>query len=673
MNRQPTSFLAELQQRKVIRVGAAYAVIAWGIAEVADLVLENFDAPSWIMQSLLVAMALGLPVALLLAWVFELTPEGIRREREIDRGSKTTSGVGRWLDFTLIALLSVALIYFVARHDWGGDAADVAVTGAKSIAVLPFENMSDSQENAFFASGVHEDVLTYLAKVADLRVISRTSVKQFAEGTRDVAAIAAELGVDNVVEGSVRRAGNRVRVTAQLIDARTEEHVWAESYDRDLSDVFEIQSAIAQEIVDALQATLSADERAAIENIPTRNIAAYDKYSQARAIRRGTTYSTESIARIEPLLLEAVALDPDFAVAYAMLGSIHTNFYWLALDRSDERLARARAAIDRAFELQPNLPEARAALAEYYYRGFNNYSRALKELQAAHAQFPNNSEILELMGILQRRLGRWDESIESLRAATQLDPGDVGKKHVLLETLVAANDWDAAAAYGDALMAKYAGEPWLRKHRAVIYYSGFGDVAATRAALADDGSVVLDPDYIFMALTLKLMDGNYEGALAQLADFGAFFRHFPQGPGGEAYVRSWIYDLMGDEAAERAAAAEAIELLEPVIDADEYDAASWLLLVAECHVQLGRPEEGIRMARQVLEMHPLSRDAFQAPEFRSRAARVLALAGNVDEALAVLEPLVDQPRGPTRWDLRLHPFWAFLRDDPRFVALVRES
>ena len=274
------------------------------------------------------------------------------------------------------------------------------------------------------------------------------------------------------------------------------------------------------------------------------------------------------------------------------------------------------------------------------------------------------------MGILQRRLGYWAESLDSMRAATQLDPGDVGKKQLLLETMVAAHAWDEAREFGDALTAKYAAETWLREHRADLYLSGYGDVPAARAALGDDGKIVLDPDFLYLALTLKLMAEDYEGALAQLAENGAFFERFPQGPGGRAYVRSWIYDLKGDEDAMRRNAAESIELLEPVAAEDDVDAGSWVLLIAESHVHLGRPEEGLRIAREVLALNPVSRDAFEAPELRARAARVMALAGEVDEAVAILAELVDRPGGPSRWDLRLHPFWQFLRDDPRFLALA---
>ncbi|MEL6214378.1 MAG: hypothetical protein AAFQ99_01750, partial [Pseudomonadota bacterium] len=500
--------------------------------------------------------------------------------------------------------------------------------------------------------------------------ISRSSVQQFTGDVRDLGEIAAALDVDHIVEGSVRRAGNTVRVTAQLIDARTDVSIWAESYDRDLSDVFEIQTAIAKEIVAALEARLSPDEEQAIARVPTRDIEAYDKFSEARAIRRDLIYGVQSISEMEPLLIEAVSLDPDFAVAWALLGAVHTSFYWLDLDRTEARLDRARAAIDRSFELAPNLPEARAALAEYYYRGFSNFPRALAELEVAYEQFPNNAELLELMGVLQRRLGRWPEAIDSLRAATQLDPGDLGKKQLLLETLSRGHEWEQARDLADALSATYATQTWLRGERAGIYYYGFGATEAAWEALGDTDETVPDPEFLYLKLTLLLMRGEYDAAMAAVAADGAFFETFPQGPGGRAYIYLWIEGLRGDGEAVRVQAQETVRLLEPLLDVNEPKDSSWWLLVGEALTKLGQPERGNEIARAVLELNPLARDALETPGTRARVARLLMMTGAVDEGLQILSAVVDQPAGPTRWELRLHPFWDFIRDDPRFAALA---
>lgn len=667
MTNPSASFFEELKRRSVIRVGVAYLVVAWLIAQVADLGLDAFEAPAWVMQSVLLVLVLGFPVALFLAWVFELTPEGIKHDAEVDHSGLPASAKGRRLDLAIIGLLSVALLYFLVTHEWGGGAGVAGDSGPKSIAVLPFENLSDSQENAFFASGVHEDILTYLAKVADLHVISRASVRQFADGRRDIEAIADKLGVENIVEGSVRRAGNTVRVTAQLIDVRTGAQVWAENYDRDLANVFEIQTAVAREIVAALQAQLSAEERTAINNVPTRNIEAYDRYAQARAMRRNNAYANARMLEAESLLLEAVALDPDFAVAYAMLGSVHTNIYWQDIDLSEERLRRAKAAIDRAFELQPDLPEARAALAEYYYRGFSNYTRALREIETAHEQYPNNTEILELMGVLQRRLGQWDESIQSLRAATQLDPTDFSKRHALLETMVRAHEWESASAYGDELLIAYPDDDSIVAMRANTYVSGYGNVDAAARLLADRG-IVLDVDHLYLNLLLAWISGDYDRALALLDEYRPVMQPFP--PGTREFVLSWTYAFKGEDERAREYAALSIEGLSAIADTSDPNVSSWTMLNAESYVRIGQPEEGLRIARAVLAANPLDGDAFTAPGHYANAARIMAMAGEVDEGLDTLAIVLDKPGGPTSWDIRLLPVWNFLRGNPRFAAMI---
>ncbi len=667
MTDKDTSFLNELKQRNVIRVGLAYAVVAWLIAQVADLVLESFEAPSWVMRAVLIALALGFALALLLAWVFEITPQGIRRETDIDRTDPGATRSGRRLDAVIILLLAGALVYFVAAHDWTPESGDPASAGPKSIAVLPFENMSDQRDNAYFASGVHEDILTHLSKIADLRVIARSSVAPLAADPRGIRSIANQLGVDHIVEGSVRRADNRVRVTAQLIDARTEEQIWAESYDRDLSDVFEIQSAIAREISRALQAELSTEEAETISRAPTSSIEAYEKYAEARAIRRDSAYNAAQIRAMAPLLEDAVRLDPEFALAHALLGSVYTNFYWLSIDRSDERLERARTTIDRAFALQPDLPEARAALAEYYYRGFKNYPRALEELEAAHHRFPNNTNILELMGVIQRRLGQWDDAIESLRAASQLDPGDLSKKHLLLETTIRAHEWDAASAYGDQLLADYPDDPIFRAMRGTVFMSGYGDLDAADRLL-EGLTPRMDPECFIAELTLALYTARYDQALALVEEYDALLSLFPDGSGD--YLRSWITGFQGDEAASLRYAERVVEALEPQVRSDDIETSTWKLMAAEAHARLGNEQEALRISRAALAMNPRERDAFEAPQHRVTAARVIALAGEVEEGLDLLEPHVATPGGVSPWELRLHPAWRFLDDQPRFREMA---
>jgi TolB-like protein len=296
----------------------------------------------------------------------------------------------------------------------------------KSVAVLPFENLSEDKANAYFADGVQDEILTDLAKVADLKVISRTSVMQYKNlATRNLREIAQQLGVAHVLEGSVQRTGNRVRVSAQLIDARTDMHLWAEHYDRDLADVFAIQSEIAKKIADQLQAKISPSEKAAIEKAPTTDLAAFDLYERAKALWADVTdplHATEKLPQAAQLLDEAVARDPQFLLAWCLLSRVHGALYWTGHDRTQPRLELANVAVQTALRLQPEAGEAHRALATYYYYGFRDYARARSELAVARRTLPNDAEIFLYTGLIDRREGHWDDSTRNLERALELDP-----------------------------------------------------------------------------------------------------------------------------------------------------------------------------------------------------------------------------------------------------------
>src|SRR3989440_54721 len=280
----PATFLTELKRRKVYRVAVAYAIVAWLLIQAASILFPTFEAPAWVMKVFISAIILGFPVALIFAWAFEITPEGIKRAEEVDLGKSITHRTGRKLDFLIIAVLLLVIAVF-AYQRIGPGRKGPAVVPDKSIAVLPFENLSSDKENAFFTDGVQDEILTNLARIADLKVISRTSVMQYKSGVaRNLRKIGEELGVAHVVEGSVQRASNKVRVNAQLIDARNDRHEWAENYDRPIDDVFAIQSEIAKAIADQLQAKLSPNEKASIGERPTADVVAFEEYSKAKTL-----------------------------------------------------------------------------------------------------------------------------------------------------------------------------------------------------------------------------------------------------------------------------------------------------------------------------------------------------------------------------------------------------
>ena len=362
----------------------------------------------------------------------------------------------------IVSVLALAMSVWFSFHREAKNIAEIPKKGAaasipeKSIAVLPFENFSTDKENAFFADGIHDEVLTYLGKVADLKVISRTSVMQYKNAAmRNVREIAQQLGVANVLEGSVQRSGNRVRVTAQLIDARTDTHLWAERYDRDLADVFAIQSEIAKKIADQLQAKISLSEKAAIEKAPTTDLLAYDLYLRAQALFADTSdavHAREKLPQAAQLLDEALTRDPNFLQAWCLLSRVHSVAYFRGHDHTPARLDLAKAALERAMRLQPDAGEVHLALANYYYHGFRDYKRARNELALARQTLPNNADVFLYTGFIDRREGRWEEATRNFERALELDP----RNFFILQQLALAYGWqrryaDESRSYDRAL------------------------------------------------------------------------------------------------------------------------------------------------------------------------------------------------------------------------------
>src|SRR2546428_6408830 len=419
------NFFAELKRRIVYKVAIAYAVVAWLLMQVASQIFPFFDIPNWAVRLVVLLLVIGFPGALILAWAFELTPEGIKRAEDVDLSKPITRKTGRKLDFSIIAvlLLAIGILLFQRLHPTVSPAVSSSLE--KSIAVLPFENFSEDKAFAFFADGVQDEILTDLAKIADLKVISRTSVMQYKNtATRNLPEIAQALKVAHILEGSVQRSANRVRVSAQLIDARNDTHVWAEKYDRDLADVFAIQSEIAEKIADQLQAKLSPTEKSAMNERPTSDMVAYDLYLRAKELIYDVVNARqkENYFKAVQLLDQAVARDPAFLLAHCQLAYAHDLIYFQDYDHTEARLALAETCVRAAVRLHPDAGETHLAQAIHFYWGYRNYDRAREELAKAQRALPNNAQIFQFLGLIDRRQGRWDEAIRNLERAVDLDP-----------------------------------------------------------------------------------------------------------------------------------------------------------------------------------------------------------------------------------------------------------
>ena len=432
------SFFRELKERKVYRVALGYAVVAWLVIQISATVMPAYHAPEWILPIFITAVALGFPVALVLAWAFDVTPSGVEKTSE---GVGTVAARNRrnvWL-LAAVGLLIAALAIgsYWLWHPWRNASAAKLVTTStasesptvarpaipeKSVAVLPFDNLSRDPDNAYFAEGIQEEILTRLAKIADLKVISRTSTQRFQSKPGNLAEIAKQLGVANILEGSVQKAGDQVRVNVQLLNAQTDFHLWADTYDRKLVDIFGVESEIARAIADALQAKLTGGEQRELAVKPTNNPEAYDAYLRGLALEARTRSFLSDQAKVVGFYERAGQLDPAFALAWARLSRANAQMYFAGLDSTSARRDAAERALNTAQKLQPNSPETLLAQAYYQYWVRRDYELAKATFARVRELLPGSSNVPGALALIARRQGHWDESVAYWEQTLVLDP-----------------------------------------------------------------------------------------------------------------------------------------------------------------------------------------------------------------------------------------------------------
>lgn len=571
-----------------------------------------------------------------------------------------------------VALLS--LIIWKWQFKRAPDLTDrISQVPSKSIAVLPFENLSADPENAFFADGVQDEILTNLAKIADLKVISRTSVMQYKTSVkRNLREIAKALGVANVVEGNVQRTGNRIRMRAQLIDARTDMHLWAEQYDRDLADVFAIQSEIAKTIADHLQAKISAGEKTEIDKTPTSDLAAYDLYVKGQALWADVSdpiHAREKLPQAALFLNEAVARDPHFLLAWCLLCKTHGALYKQGYDHSPARLNLAHAAAQTALRLQPDAGEAHLALASYYYYGLGDFKRARGELVIARRALPNNPEVFEYTGFMDRREGRWEEATRNLEHALELDPRNLFLLQQLALTYQPQRRYSEEAQIWDRLLTIAPGDPLTRVSQALIPFHSQADlkpyVTTLTAMIAETPNVAPDVDSPFYAVcernpaSLERTLKNYplDGEIS----YGVNVPH--------TYWEGVVARARGDAAKAQSAFAAVREEVAKIVDKQpNFPAALSLLGVVDAG--LGRKEEALREGRHACELLPVSKDALDGAVLAVNLAQIYAWTGEKDLAIQQIDTVERVPNRLSYGVLKLHPYWDSLRGDPRFEKLV---
>src|SRR5882724_6680822 len=658
-----TGFFEEVKRRKVYRVAAAYIIVAGGIIPILSATFPAWELPSWSLRLVILLLLVGFPIALILAWAYDITPQGIRATPET-----TAPRTGRRRNIIMLiatgVVISAATGFFLMPHL-------AAHKVDKSIAVLPFENLSDEKENAYFADGIQDDLLTNLSKIGDLRVISRTSVMQYRGRPTNIRDIGKALGVSNILEGSVRRSGNKVRVNVQLIDANTDEHLWAYDYDRDVIDVFAIQSELAREIAKALQAKLSPAEESRMTTKPTENDKAYEAFVKAHNL--SCAYEDQAKLRQSAQFYQrAIDLDPNFALALARYSQLES---WMLRthDASPEHRERARSLAERALQLKPDLPEGHLALGFSYYYGDNNYDAALKEFEIAQRGLPNESEVYLAIGAIQRRQGKWAESTENLEKAASLNPKDTWPLQNLALNYEMLRNFDAANITVDRALQINPTGLGLWQIKVKLAIGEKGDFSVYEDAMEKGKSFPISNEERLKIVgdeaNLLLLTRKYDQLLQLAEKFpDDAFARMPGSLAMKYFALGIARKGLGDEAAARAAFLKAKDILAEQVK-QKPDDADLRVQLAKMLAWLGEKDAAIAEAQRAMDLRPESKDAFEGPPITEQAAQVYAISGDNARAIELLDGLLSRPSEVTLPTLKVNPAWDPLRNDPAFQAL----
>ena len=668
-----SGFFEEAKRRNVYRVAAAYIIGAAGVIQMASAAFPAWELPNWGLRLVIVLLLLGFPVALMLAWAYDITAQGlvVTPTTAVPRAHRRRNII--MLVATGVTISAAAGFFLLPRVS--------ARKIDKSIAVLPFENLSEEKTNAFFADGMQDEILTNLSRIGDLRVISRTSVMQYKSGiARNLREIGQQLGVAHVVEGSVQRSGNRVRINAQLVDVRTDRHLWGQTYDRDLADVFAIQSEIAKTIADQLEAKLSPAEKDAIERAPTSDITAFDLYTLAKNLcltAFGSSTTKANLLQAADLLNQAVARDPSFLEAYCLLAFAHDGVYWVGFDHTPARLAQAESAVQAASRLQPNAGETHLARAQNLYWGYLDYDGALAELEVAAQSLPNHPRVVELKGYIERRQGRWDESNRDLNRAIELDPQNI------LTLQQTAQNYQGLRLYDDekSLLARaLAFEPNDAVTKVQHAFVELGSKADTRplhqmieSIRATNPAAIPSIANNWLLCALAERDGTAaENALTAFGESPITFGSTENVLFNRLFVEGVIARMTKDEDRARSAFIAARAEQEKIIQAQpNYGPA--LCVLGLIDAGLGRREEALREGRRAVELLPVEKDQVGGNVMIKYLAMIAAWLGDKDLAFEQLAIALRRPSDLSYGQLKLMPFWDPLRGDPQFEKLVEEA
>jgi TolB-like protein/Flp pilus assembly protein TadD len=672
-----SGFFEELQRRKVYRVAAAYIIAAGFIIQIGSAVFPAWELPNWTLRLVIVLLLIGFPIALILAWAYDVTPQGIQAAARVPGRHRRRNII---LLVTAGAIISAAAGFFLLPR---ASARKVD----KSVAVLPFQNLSDEKENAYFAEGIQNEILTKLARVRDLKVISRTSTAKYQSKPDNLKTVAQELGVSTILEGTVQRAGDKVRVNVQLIDARADMHLWAKSYDREYKDVLAVESEVSQEIADALQANLSPSESNALTSTRTHDTEAYDFFlkGEYELHQAESSLAADAYDRADAFYRQALARDPNFAEAAAELARSRLSRHWFVSPLSPAELEEVKSLIDRALALAPNSPEAHSALGLFFYWGHRQYEMALAEFNRTLELQPNNADARASCAYVYRRRGEWERSLADSQRAEELDPRDARIPTNIGVSCMALRLWKDAERAELRALAIDPHNTLAALFLISTRLNSTGDVNSARRPLdgfpelikgipggasgpggatgAGDVSAVIGwPVYLdvierrftdaFQAVENKVVN-DHRAHLQQLA------------------ARVAVRVLAGEAEAAKSMGEEALPLLEARFrerpdDTFAMTELSWVYLA------LGRNADALRLSRQAADAISIAKDAFSGANFQDGLAEIEARAGAPDEAIKRLRRLLSIPAGGevSIARLKIDPVWDPIRNHPDFQQLL---
>src|SRR5438132_1515160 len=628
------NILTELKRRNVYRAAVAYGVVAWFLTQLTTQVFPFFEIPNSAVRFVVIALAAGFPIAMLLSWIYELTPEGVVRTEDLDpvEARSVQRRSGRLLDFIIIGALLLVIAMLVA-----GRLPFYRQTGEsisqKSIAVLPFENLSEDKANAYFAEGIQEEILTRLAKIADLKVISRTSTQQYQSKPGNLAEIAKQLGVANILEGSVQKAADQVRVNVQLIQVASDSHLWADTFDRKLTDIFGVESEIAKAIADALQAKLTGGEQRALAVKPTNNSEAYDAYLRGLALEARTTTSPDDSEKAAGFYELAVQLDPAFALAWARLSRANAHVYFGGLDSTTARRDATERALNTAQKLQPNSPETLLAQAYYQYWVRRDYELAKATFGRVRELLPGSSEAPAALALIARRQGQWDKSVAYWEQTLALDPRNTQWLGLAAQTYSMLRQFPAALKTYDRLLDIVPNDPDTLASEAKIYQAE-GNLEQAGKLLAGVNAQTHSFTVVGAKTNQLFLERHCDEAirwihtlLTESSDLPAIERLFDQ---GSLVIAQ---ECAGDIAGARATAQQMLPSIEKFSQKapNSPPIAAGLSLV---HAILGEKDAAITEAERAITLLPSTKDAVDGPSFEEQLAFVEALSVDKNRAIS---------------------------------------